>query len=363
MDRLASRYAIALRAGSAAAVMVTGPIAATGEVSVAALTVTLAVLTAWAALFVWRVLRRGLSTPLVLTDAGVVAAVLLIQGRIVPFRSVADGTTWVLMLASTAVFIPQLRFRPVIGIPVTVPVIAAYVIGAPVPTGATFLVIQATVTAALMTLLRRGGRSADETIAHSVRTRQAVRAQSARRADEREQYRRLHDTVLSTLTMVASGVFDDRSAVLSAEASQDLRVLRGIGGVPGAAARIVPLDERLREVAAEAPRLRTVDLQLSAPMLPAQVAERLAECVAEALRNVARHSGVDTATVRARSAGAGVVIEVVDHGRGFDPAAVPAARRGIRESIQGRAEAVGGAAEVESRPGEGTRITLRWPDA
>jgi signal transduction histidine kinase len=343
--------------------MVTAPVAATGGVSTAALTGVIVGLVVWAALFVWMVLRRGLTPLIALIDAAVVGAVLLIQGHIVPFRSVADGTTWVLMLASTAVFIPQLTFRPVIGLPAAVPVTAAYVVGAPGPMGATFLIIQAVVTSALMTLLRRGGHRADQIIAHSTRTRQAVRARSARRADEREQYRRLHDTVLSTLTMVASGAFEERSAALSAKASEDLHVLGGLGSVPGFGGDTVPLGERLRKVVAEASDLRTVDLRVTAPMLPAQVADRLAECVAEALRNVARHAGVDAATVRADSTGAGVVIEIVDHGCGFDPARIPAARRGVRESIQGRVEAVGGRAEVESRPGEGTRITLRWPDA
>ncbi len=47
-----------------------------------------------------------------------------------------------------------------------------------------------------------------------------------------------------------------------------------------------------------------------------------------------------------------------DQGAGFDPAAVPADRRGIAESIVGRMERHGGGAEVRSRPGEGTEVNL-----
>ena len=45
--------------------------------------------------------------------------------------------------------------------------------------------------------------------------------------------------------------------------------------------------------------------------------------------------------------------------RGFDPAAVPADRRGIAESIRGRMERAGGEALVGSAPGEGTEVELR----
>ena len=62
-----------------------------------------------------------------------------------------------------------------------------------------------------MTLVRRGGRSADAVIVGYLRAGQAARAEAARRADEREQYRRVHDTALSTLTMVASGAFSSQS--------------------------------------------------------------------------------------------------------------------------------------------------------
>ena len=50
---------------------------------------------------------------------------------------------------------------------------------------------------------------------------------------------------------------------------------------------------------------------------------------------------------------------VRDEGPGFDPAAVPAERRGIRDAIVGRMAFAGGQASVESVCGEGTEVTLR----
>ena len=94
---------------------------------------------------------------------------------------------------------------------------------------------------------------------------------------------------------------------------------------------------------------------------PPDVSTEISRCVGEALRNVARHAGTGRADVSVRDAGDGLIVEVSDQGRGFDPRLVAASRRGISESIRARMEAVGGGAEVISAPGAGTRVVLRWP--
>jgi signal transduction histidine kinase len=53
-------------------------------------------------------------------------------------------------------------------------------------------------------------------------------------------------------------------------------------------------------------------------------------------------------------------VTVQDDGRGFDPAAIPVERLGVRTSILDRMATVGGSADVVSRPGAGTRIELAW---
>lgn len=64
-----------------------------------------------------------------------------------------------------------------------------------------------------------------------------------------------------------------------------------------------------------------------------------------------------------RAAGPGVLVEVGDDGRGFDVAAIPAERLGVRRSIVERVATVDGRAEVHTAPGEGTRIVLTWSPA
>jgi two-component system, NarL family, sensor kinase len=360
LDKLAGRAAIALRISSAVTCVVVGPLAATAGVSAGWLAAVLTVLCGWSAAFAWRVYRSGLSATLVLADIAVIAAIVATQGHVVPAGMTADGTSWILPLASTAIYISLLALRPAIGLPALALVGAAYVTTVPHPADAGFLVVQAAVTAILVGLIRRGGRKADAVVAVSLQAEQELRAEAAGRADEREHYRQLHDTMLSTLTMVAARAFDGPSPTLRAQAARDLDVALGIpAGPPGDPARPTDLSARLEQVLAAAPlRAR---LSATAVNLPQSVTEGIAASVAEALRNVARHAGVGEADVSVRGGPGWATIEVSDRGRGFDPQSVSAAPRGIRESISGRMTAAGGTGVVHSAPGQGTTVILRWP--
>ena len=242
-------------------------------------------------------------------------------------------------------------------------VIAAYVITVAHPADAVYLVFQALATAALMVLVRRGGRNADAAISRQLRLEQDLKVEAARRADQREQDRRLHDTILSTLTMVASGALDMSSPVLAAQASRDLEVLHNWPTLPEPAPPdAVALPDRLAAVAAEAAPLRVSTSFFSATKtVPALAVDRIADCAAEALRNVARHAGTGSAELRVRDGNGQVVVEIIDQGRGFDARSVPRSRRGISESIHGRMAEIGGTAEISGAPGAGTTVTLRWP--
>jgi signal transduction histidine kinase len=99
--------------------------------------------------------------------------------------------------------------------------------------------------------------------------------------------------------------------------------------------------------------------------LPVKIA--LCRILQEALANVHRHAGVQTATVRLWAEAGRVCLEVADRGRGFRPPPLsgPEATerhehiglRGMRE----RAELVDGALFVESGPGTGTRVRVELP--
>lgn len=98
------------------------------------------------------------------------------------------------------------------------------------------------------------------------------------------------------------------------------------------------------------------------PMVPGDAVAAIAEALGEALRNCGRHAGEDAQVTIAVSLTAdAVVVTIEDDGRGFSPRAVPPTRLGIRVSIIDRMATVPGASgTVRSRPGRGTRVTLKW---
>jgi signal transduction histidine kinase len=82
----------------------------------------------------------------------------------------------------------------------------------------------------------------------------------------------------------------------------------------------------------------------------------------EALANVRRHAAATAVVLRVSRVGTGesaqVSVHVEDDGVGFDPASA----RGVGlAGLRDRAEEVGGAVDVVSAPGEGTRVTVRVP--
>jgi signal transduction histidine kinase len=90
---------------------------------------------------------------------------------------------------------------------------------------------------------------------------------------------------------------------------------------------------------------------------------QLLRIIQEALANVRKHSGANRVLVRLAESPAAIEAVVEDHGRGFAP------RRGRVHGDHGaphfglatmreRAESIGGTLEVESSPGEGTRVRV-----
>jgi len=363
LHRLAGWYAIGLRLGGAVLFTAVAVLAVTKQISGWWLGTALTALCLWSAVFTWRVLRSGLTPTAVLADAAVISALALAQQHLVPAVLIEDSTTWMLPLACTSVYILQIALRPWLGLPGAAIVVIAYGLGAGHPADAWLLVVEAIVVAGLVAVIRGGARQADTIVAAGLETERQIRASEARRADEREQHRQLHDTVLSTLAMVAAGVFAEPSPALTAQADRDLRVLQGLAGapaLPGGSAPLTDLRPKLERAAASTDDL-AVGLTLVPVTLPSPVADQLVACVGEALRNVERHAGTGQAEVTVTGGAGWAVVKITDRGRGFDPAATPPSRRGIRESITGRMLAAGGLAAIASRPGAGTTVTVSWP--
>jgi two-component system NarL family sensor kinase len=363
LDRLAGWYAIALRLGGAVLFTAVAVLAAATTISAWWLYPALIALCAWSVFFAWRVRRFGLTPIVVLADAAVISALALMQDHLVPVALITASTTWMLPLACTSIYIMQITLRPWLGLPGAVVVFIAYALGSAHATNAWLLLVETMVAAGLVAIIRAGARQADTVVAAGLETERQIRATEARRADEREQHRQLHDTVLSTLTMIAAGAVTEPSRALTAQAERDVTVLQGLTSAPALFSKPAPMTDlrpELQRAAASTEDL-SVRLKLAPVTLPSPVTDQLVACVGEALRNVERHAGTGQAEVTVTGGAGWAVVKITDRGRGFDPAATRPSRRGIRDSITARMLAAGGRAVIASGPGVGTTVTVSWP--
>jgi signal transduction histidine kinase len=189
------------------------------------------------------------------------------------------------------------------------------------------------------------------------------------RADERaELAAHLHDSVLQTLSLIQQSA-DDRNATVNLARRQERELREWLFGsapfldrnAPGSsAARGRQFRAALAEVCAKVEQLHRVPVEVVV-VGEGTLDERSSAALAaarEAIVNAARHSGASRVDVYGEMAAERLEIFVRDTGRGFDPDAVSADRRGLRESVIGRMERAGGTASVVSAPGRGCEVTL-----
>jgi signal transduction histidine kinase len=113
-------------------------------------------------------------------------------------------------------------------------------------------------------------------------------------------------------------------------------------------------------------RLNTmVDIELlvgaDVPDMPPDERVQLLQIARESLSNIARHSRATRALVMLENGAEGLVLQVHDNGRGFDPTAIRGPSHQGLANMRGRARALGGELVIESEHGAGTRIIVRLP--
>ena len=188
---------------------------------------------------------------------------------------------------------------------------------------------------------------------------------AARQASTRAQHEAnsfIHDHILSALIAVANGLPD--RAALRDSARQALDSLSAGTTVASPVATRTLLNDVAGRVGVMAGDIRTDVVLTREHEIPPEVAQAITEATLEAVRNSLRHAGSDDTPVTRRvtltSDACGISIEVSDNGCGFDPAVAGRGRHGVSGSIIARMQDVGGHATVDSAPGEGACVTLRW---
>jgi signal transduction histidine kinase len=192
-----------------------------------------------------------------------------------------------------------------------------------------------------------------------VRRLGSERVARARSEERSEVAAHLHDSVLQTLALIQKRSDDpEQVARLARRQERDLREWLSDD-------QPTRPDERL----ADALRAAAAEIEDSHGTLieaivvgDAAIDERTGALVAaarEALTNAAKFAaegGPVRLYAEIEDDDARVFID--DRGPGFDPAAIPDHRHGVRESIIGRMKRHGGHAAIRSEPGDGTEVEL-----
>ena len=190
-----------------------------------------------------------------------------------------------------------------------------------------------------------------------VRGLAAERSARIRSQERAEVAAHLHDSVLQTLALVQKRADDPREvAALARRQERELRAWlnnsRPEGGETLAGA--------LEAAAAEVENDHHVPIEV-VTVGDGPLDDRAAALVAatrEALVNASKFAGPEPIALYAEVEDGRAEVFVRDRGPGFDPDALPADRRGVRESIVARMERHGGRATVHSSPGHGTEVEL-----
>src|SRR5215203_844530 len=196
-----------------------------------------------------------------------------------------------------------------------------------------------------------------------------------RRAERRRIARDLHDIVLQDLSGALQSLrlthLQAKGSGLGLDLGEELEALgRASSGLRSAIYDLRREKERpflesveslvdLNRQASDEREIRLVVEEGFPVGLPGKESVQLLRVLKEALTNARRHSEARNVEVGLRTDAEAILIEVADDGRGFDPGSARAGYGlvGMRERVEG----LGGKIEIRSRPGEGTKVTVRVP--
>jgi signal transduction histidine kinase/phage shock protein PspC (stress-responsive transcriptional regulator) len=184
------------------------------------------------------------------------------------------------------------------------------------------------------------------------------RAARIREQERAELAAHLHDSVLQTLALIQKRAGDPREvAGLARRQERELRSWLLTRPGEGESDSVASALER---AAAEVEELHRVPIEVvtvgDGPL--SGNLEAMVQAAREAMTNAAKFARSERVDLYAEVEPERVEVFVRDRGVGFDPLAIPADRRGVRDSIIGRMERHHGRAAVHSRPGEGTEVEL-----
>lgn len=191
----------------------------------------------------------------------------------------------------------------------------------------------------------------------SLAEERAAKAASEERAEIAS---RLHDSVLQTLALIQKRSGDPAEVVRLARGQErELRQWLFDAEEKSAQSVFAAVETACGEVE-DLFGVRIAPVTVGEDTALTEDTKAVVLAAREAMVNAAKHAGVEKLDVYAELLAGELSIFVRDRGAGFDPADIPADRHGIRDSIEGRMERIGGQARIRSTAGEGTEVSVTY---
>lgn len=306
-------------------------------------------------------------------------AVVSLQFAVMPGAEVDLGLNWLNWLLTVAIGMAAIAFSTTLATVVLFVAPIAFMLVRVTPSGGSapwelavleciLAIILGGAVLIIVTMLRQAASAVDLAQSTAIeRYSNAVRLHATE--VERVQVDAIvHDNVLTTLLTAAQAELPAAKALAATMAANAISHLQD-------AALAAPGDERIISTAELAERIsqsvraftQPIDLRVSEVAdraVPVHTAATIHSAAVQAIVNSLQHAG-DNGVKRwvsiETSPDSTFVVVVGDDGKGFVVAGVPEARLGVRVSIVERVGNAGGHAQVDSAPGRGTSITIRWP--
>jgi signal transduction histidine kinase len=102
-----------------------------------------------------------------------------------------------------------------------------------------------------------------------------------------------------------------------------------------------------------------IDIDLNLPKLPSQIGYQFYCIMQEGLTNIQKHAQANLVSIRGQSTSEGIILEIQDNGRGFNPNLVNTGYGllGMKE----RVDSLGGRFKINSAINRGTCIEVKIP--
>jgi len=174
----------------------------------------------------------------------------------------------------------------------------------------------------------------------------------------------VHDSVLTTL-LAAANAKDSAGQSAAALLAEDAITKLNAAANESAVSEDISVNSLFTALTAAIERQASaVEVEIEGAtdqLVPGEVAAALTEATLQALANSLQHAGTSVRRqVLLKGTRRGIKILVIDNGRGFRVARIPKNRLGVRLSIIGRVESVGGEVHIDSKIGVGTTIVIEW---